>query len=116
MNKIKYCPVCRKQHDIKQNKCECGYEFVQVEEKVDATVQSSNTKVIVDNVPLWIWTFLAFITISITGWIHFVKFREDYPERSKAAKRGAISFYIFAGVCLLIYGLYLILASQGKIV
>ena len=76
MEKIKYCPKCRKQYGFDQEVCECGYEFVKIEEKEDATVQSSNTRVIVDNVPLWIWTFLGFITASITGWIHFVKFKE----------------------------------------
>lgn len=116
MQKIKYCPVCRKQCDINQKTCECGYEFVQVEEKVDATVVSSNTKVIVDNVPLWIWSFLSFITLSILGWIYVNKFKEDYPERAKSAKKGAIAFYITAGVCLLIYAFYAYLASQGKIV
>ena len=116
MQKIKYCPVCRKQVNIETEVCECGYQFVKVEEKIDATVQSSNTRVIVDNYPLWIWTFLGFISCSIAGWILFNKFKESYPERSKSAKKGAIAFYITAGVCLVIYALYLILASQGKIV
>ena len=116
MQKIKYCPVCRKQCDTNHEKCECGYEFVKVEEQEDATVQSSNTKVIVDNVPLWIWSFLGFITASVCGWIFYSKFRETYPERSKSAKKGAISFYIFAGVCVVIFLLYLYLDSKGKIV
>ena len=116
MQKIKYCPICRKQVNIETEVCECGYQFVKVEEKIDATVQSSNTRVIVDNYPLWVWTFLGFISASIAGWILYAKFRESYPERSKSAKKGAISFYITAGVCLLIYALYLILAFKGKIV
>lgn len=116
MQKIKYCPICRKQCDIKKEVCECGYEFVKVEETIDATVQSSNTKVIVDNVPLWVWAFLSFITASVLGWIYYGKFKEDYPERSRSAKRGAISFYIFLGVVILIYVFYVILDAQGKIV
>ena len=116
MDKIKFCPKCRKQCGLEQEVCECGYEFVKIEENEDATVQSSNTRVIVDNVPLWIWSFLGFITASITGWIHFGKFRESYPERSKAAKKGAISFYICLGVVLLIWAIYLILDKCGKIV
>lgn len=116
MQKIKYCPKCRKQYDINQEKCECGYEFVKSNVEVDETVQSSNTKVIVDNVPLWIWSFLGFITASVCGWIFYAKFMESYPERSKSAKKGAISFYIFVGVVILITVLYLVLDAKGKIV
>lgn len=116
MQKIKYCPICCKQYDINQEKCECGYEFVKLENKVDETTQNSNTKVIVDNVPLWIWSFLGFISASVCGWIFFGKFKESYPERSKASRKGAISFYVFLGVVLFIIALYLILDHQGKIV
>ncbi|MBQ4571543.1 MAG: hypothetical protein IJB21_07590 [Bacilli bacterium] len=116
MQKIKYCPKCQKQYGINQEKCECGYEFVKLESHEDETVQSSNTKVIVDNVPLWIWTFLGFITESVCGWIFYAKFRESYPERSKAARKGAISFYIFLGVVILVTVLYLVLDAKGKIV
>ena len=115
MEKVKYCPKCKKQHPLNTKHCECGYNFVVLENHVDETVQTSNTKVIVDNVPLWIWSFLGFITLSICGWIFFAKYREDYPERSKSARSGAIAFYIFAGSCLVIYLLYLYLNSQGKI-
>ncbi|MBR6516843.1 MAG: DUF4234 domain-containing protein [Bacilli bacterium] len=115
MEKIKYCPKCKKQHPVSAAHCDCGYNFVMVNHNVDETVQTSNTKVIVDNVPLWIWSFLGFITCSICGWIFYGKYREDYPERSKSAKSGAIAFYIFEGSCLLIYVLYLILSKQGKI-
>lgn len=116
MQKIKFCPICRKQYDIEQEKCECGYEFVKLEVQVDETVQSSNTKVIVDNVPLWVWSFLSFITASIYGWILYAKFKESYPERSKSAKKGAITFYIFVGVVFFITAIYLVLKAQGKIV
>ncbi len=116
MGKIKYCPICRKQCDINQQTCECGYEFVKVEQQIDATVQSSNTRVIVDNKPLWLWSFLAFITLSIYGFVLYAKFKEDYPARSKSALRGCISFFITLGVVLLIYLFYLILKSRGKIV
>ena len=116
MQKIKYCPNCRKQVNIETEICECGYQSVKVEEKEDATVQSSNTRVIVDNVPLWVWTFLGFITESVLGWVFYGMFKESYPERSKAAKRGAIAFYIFLGVSVTIYVLFIILALNGKIV
>lgn len=116
MQKIKYCPICRKKYDINQEVCECGYKFVKLEKEVDETVQTSNTKVIVDNVPLWIWKFLGFISASVCGWIFYGKFKESYPQRSKASKNGAISFYIFLGIVLSIYVLYLILDYQGKIV
>ena len=116
MQKIKYCPKCQKQYDINQGKCECGYEFVKLESHEDETVQSTNTKVIVDNVPLWIWAFLAFITESVLGWVFYGMFKNSYPERAKSAKKGAITFYIFVGVVVLITVLYLVLDAKGKIV
>lgn len=116
MEKIKYCPKCLKAHDINDKTCDCGFEFhVKEEAKVDATVQTSNTRVIVDNVPLWLWSFLGFITLSILGWVFFSKFKESYPERSKSAKRGAIAFYITFGVILFLFLLYKILEAKGKI-
>lgn len=115
MVNFKYCPVCQKQHSKDATKCECGYDFVVIKNGIDETVQNSNTKVIVDNVPLWVWTFLGFISCSVCGWIFYGKYRESYPERSRSSKSGAIAFYIFAGVCLLIFALYLYLNSQGKI-
>ena len=33
MEKIKYCPKCRKQYGFDQEVCECGYEFVKIEDK-----------------------------------------------------------------------------------
>ena len=74
MLKVKHCPKCRKEHPVSAKVCDCGYEFVQLLEREDATVQSSNTRVIVDNVPLWIWSFLGFITCSICGWIFYGKY------------------------------------------
>ena len=34
---MKFCPKCRKQYDANQEVCECGYEFVKIEEKEDNT-------------------------------------------------------------------------------
>ena len=110
--KFSWCDIS--EMELKRDEIPVFYRFL-LENHVDETVQTSNTKVIVDNVPLWIWSFLGFITLSICGWIFFAKYREDYPERSKSAKSGAIAFYIFAGSCLVIYLLYLYLKSQGKI-
>ena len=30
MEKIKYCPKCKKQHPVSVVHCECGYDFVMV--------------------------------------------------------------------------------------
>lgn len=117
MEKVKYCPKCQKVHPIDQEKCDCGYEFVKKEEPgVDATVATSNTKVIVDNTPLGLWSFIGFISLSIAGWILMFKFRKTYPERSKAAKKGAIGFYIFAGIILIIALIVILLDKQGKVI
>lgn len=116
MQKVKHCPKCRKQYSVSAKVCDCGYEFVQLVEKEDATVQSSNTKVIVDNTPEILWSFIGFISLSIAGFILSKVFKETYPVRAKNAKRGAIAFLITLGVCVLIFLLYLILKANGKIV
>lgn len=115
MEKVKYCPVCRKQHPVNQDKCSCGYDFIEKVQIIDATT-STNTKVIVDNTPLGLWTFIGFITLSIMGFVLFAKFKQDYPQRSKAALRGAIYALATITVVVLVYVLYLILNSFGLIV
>lgn len=114
MEKIKYCPVCRKQVKINEKKCSCGYEFIEQEVVEDAVV--SNTTVIIDNKPLGLWTFLGFISLSIAGFILFGVWKNSYPQRSKAALKGAISFLIFLGVAVIIALLYVVLDHFGKIV
>ncbi len=115
MEKVKYCPVCRKQYPADQKKCSCGYEFIE-EVQVEYNKSHDNTKVIVDNKPLGLWTFIGFITCSIMGFVLFAKFKQDYPQRSKAALRGAISFLVTLFLVVLVYVLYLILDSFGLIV
>ncbi len=115
MEKVKYCPVCRKQYPANQKKCSCGYEFIEEVQIEDATV-NTNTKVIVDNKPLGLWTFIGFITLSIMGFVLFAKFKQEYPQRSKAALRGAIYALATITAVVLIYVLYLILDSFGLIV
>lgn len=114
MEKIKYCPVCRKQHPEDAEKCACGYEFVKKE--VSDEVIDTNTKIIVDNKPLGLWSFLGFISLSIAGFVLFGVWKKSYPHRSKAALKGAISFLITVAVAITVYGLYLILDAFGKIV
>ena len=116
MLKVKHCPKCRKEHSVGAKVCDCGYEFVELVEKEDATVQSSNTKVIVDNTPEFLWSFIGFITLSIYGFILSKVYKESYPVRAKAAKKGAIAFLITLGSCIVIYLAYLILNAYGKIV
>lgn len=116
MEKVKYCPKCQKVHPVDATNCECGYEFyINKEEKIDHTVATSNARVIVDNTPVFIWSWGAFFTLSIMGWIWFKKFKEDYPVRSAAAKKGAITFYITLGVVVLIFLFLLYLKSTNKI-
>lgn len=115
MEKVKYCPVCRKQYPVNQDKCSCGYDFIEEVQVFDATT-TTNIKVIVDNTPLGLWTFIGFITLSIMGFVLFAKFKQDYPQRSKAALRGAIYALVTITVVVLVYVLYLILNSFGLIV
>ena len=117
MEKIKYCPKCQKIHSIEETKCDCGFEFfVPEKQEEDQTVATSNTRVIVDNVPLGIWTFLSFITASIAGWLFYFKFKETYPERSRHAKHGAVAFYITLGIVIAIALFIIILDSKGRVI
>lgn len=114
MEKVKYCPICRKQYNLNEKKCDCGYEFVVKEENEE--VVATNTKVIYDNKPLGLWTFLGFISLSIAGFVLFFKWRSSYPHRSKAALKGAISFISIVLLVALVAVLYLVLDHFGKIV
>ena len=88
MSNIKYCPNCQKEHNIDETKCSCGYEFVMVE-KVDETV-STNTTVIVDRVPGFLWSWVGFFS-RIAGLILYIVWKKKWPERSKRA--GSVALY-----------------------
>ena len=82
----------------------------------DIPITASEVDVIVDNTPEFLWSFLGFITLSIYGFILSKVYKESYPVRAKAAKKGAIAFLITLGSCIVIYVLYIILNAFGKIV
>ena len=116
MEKIKYCPKCMKVHPLDAKECDCGYVFkMKEEDEVDTTVATTNTKVIVDNKPTSLWSTGAFFTLSIMGWVWYKKFKDDYPIRAQAAKKGAISFYVFVGVVILILLFLAYLKANGLI-
>ena len=113
MSNIKYCPNCQKENHIDEAKCSCGFEFV-IKEVVDETV-STNTTVIVDNVPLFVWKIIAFFC-PIAGFILKYKYRNKYPERSKICGSVALGTTIFVACSILLIVLIVIGFLTGNII
>lgn len=113
MNSIKYCPNCQKENPVDQKTCSCGYEFV-VKEVVDETV-STNTTIIVDNVPSFVWKIVSFFC-PIAGLVLYFKFKENFPERSRICKKTSIGTLIFIGVSIIIIIAIIIGFLTGDIV
>lgn len=96
MSNIKYCPNCQAENNLEETKCSCGYEFVNIK-KVDETV-STNTTVIVDRVPGFVWSWIGFLS-PIAGLILYLVWRNKWPERSKRA--GSVALYTAIVVAVL---------------
>lgn len=88
MSNIKYCPNCQKEHSADATKCSCGYEFVIIE-KVDETV-STNTTVLVDRVPGFVWSWIGFLC-PIAGLVLYIVWKQKWPDRSRRA--GTVALY-----------------------
>lgn len=104
MEKVKYCPTCMKEYNVDQEKCECGYEFhvVKVEDEVAQT--STNTVIIDDNVPSFVWSLISFIC-PIAGFILAYLWVDKWPQRKPSLMKNAIGmsiFWFFAGLIFLL--------------
>ena len=105
MEKTKVCPKCMKEQSINAKKCEkCGFEF-HVKEEVDTVVVSSNTTIIDDPVPLFVWRLISFLLPPV-GFVLYIIWQKKWSNRSKACGVMALSMSIawaFVGiVCLLL--------------
>lgn len=109
MEKTKVCPKCLKEQNIKNEKCEdCGFEFYVKEEETEVTV-SSNTVVINDRTPIFLWKLISFLLPPV-GFVFYVIWREKWSNRSKASGVMALTMSIvwfFVGIIYLIiaYGI-----------
>lgn len=113
MSGIKYCPNCQKEHNINQTKCECGYEFVVIE-KPDENV-STNTTIIVDKVPGFVWSWVGFLS-PIAGLVLYILWKEKWPERAKRAGKVALYTTIIITVLVIIAILLFIGYKNGQVI
>lgn len=113
MEKIKYCPNCQKEHSVDDTKCSCGYEFV-IKEEVDETV-STNTTVIVDNVPDFVWKLVS-IFCPIAGLVLYIVWRQKWPERVKILGKFSLGMGIFYTLAIIFTIFVLIGLKTGDVV
>ncbi len=103
MAKTKVCPKCMKEQDINNKQCEdCGYELY-VKEETEVVI-SSNTTVIDDRTPLFIWQLIGFL-LPPAGFVLYVLWREKWSNRSKACGIMALTMsavWFVAGIVYLI--------------
>ncbi len=92
MSDIKYCPNCQKEVEASLKNCECGYEFYIKE--VEDEIASSNTTVIVDNVPEFVWKLIGLLC-PIAGLILAIVWRKKWVERSKILFKFSLGMIIF---------------------
>ena len=92
MEKVKYCPKCMKEHSVDTETCDCGFKF-HIVEVVDE-VASTNTIIVDDNVPQFVWSLISFIC-PIAGLILAYLWVDKYPQRKPVLMKMAIGMAIF---------------------
>lgn len=105
MEKTKVCPKCMKEQSIDAKMCDkCGFVF-HVKEETNTVVVSSNTTIIDDQVPLFVWRLISFLLPPV-GFILYIVWQKKWSNRSKVCGTVALCMSIvwaFAGiVCLLL--------------
>lgn len=103
MEKTKVCPKCMKEQKIEAKKCEqCGFEFHVKEQETEVTV-SSNTTIIDDSVPLFVWQLISFLLPPV-GFVLYIIWQNKWSNRSKACGKMALTMSIvwaFVGIVYL---------------
>lgn len=113
MSDIKYCPNCQKEVDASLKHCECGYEFYI--KQVEDEVASTNTTVIVDNVPEFVWKLISLLC-PIVGIILSFVWKKKWPERSKILFKVSLGMIIFLVVVAAIAIFVVVGKARGDIV
>lgn len=100
MEKIKKCPNCLKNVNEKTEKCSCGYEFYI--KPVEDEVAPSNTVVIYDPVPSFVWSLIATILPPL-GFFFAYKWQEKYQVRSKTSLNTALVMsFVWLAIAIII--------------
>ncbi len=103
MEKTKVCPKCMKEQSIKAEKCEqCGFEFHVKPENTEVVV-STNTTIIDDPVPPFVWKLISFLLPPV-GFVFYILWQNKWANRSKACGKVALTMSIawaFAGIVYL---------------
>ena len=113
MNSIKYCPNCQKENDIQNKNCECGFEF-HIKE-VEDEIASTNTVVIADPVPEFVWKLIG-IVCPIAGIVLACLWKEKWPERNKILFKVSLGMLIFITVVILLTIFVIIGKATGSII
>lgn len=103
MEKTKKCPKCLKNHDVNVEKCSCGFKFYI--KPVEDEAKPTNTVVIDDSTPMFVWQLISFILPPL-GFFFYFKWNQTWPNRSKTCGKMAfnmsIVWFVIGLICLLI--------------
>lgn len=113
MTNIKYCPNCQKEVDAESKNCECGFEFYIKE--VEDEIASTNTIVIADPVPEFVWKLIS-IVCPIAGIILSIIWKDKWPERKKILFKVSLGMLIFIAVAIALTIFVVIGKATGDIV
>lgn len=92
MAKTKKCPNCLETYDENIKKCEkCGYEFHVKEENEEVVV--SNTIVIDDPVPAFVWKLISFVFPPL-GFVFCFLWQNKWSRRAKDCGKMALAMSI----------------------
>lgn len=113
MTNIKYCPNCQKEVNVDEKHCTCGFEF-QIKE-VEDEIASTNTIVIADPVPEFVWKLIS-IVCPIAGIVLAILWKEKWPERKKILFKFSLGMLIFFAVAIALVIFVVIGKATGDIV
>lgn len=109
MEKTKFCPNCMQEYKIETEKCEkCGYDFHVVEVEDEVAVTSTNTTIIDDNVPQFVWSLIS-IVCPIAGFILAYLWVEKWPARNKILVKNSL----IMSIVWLVTGIIVLLLAIG---
>ena len=109
MEKTKKCPTCLKVHPENAETCECGFKFYI--KPVEDEIAPTNTVVLYDPVPSFVWRLIATILPPL-GFFFYFKWVEKWPTRSKESGRTAFVMSIVWMVVALIL-LFLVIGIKN---
>lgn len=91
MQNIKKCPKCLKENDINAESCSCGFKFY-IKPVVDE-IAPTNTVIIDDPTPIFLWQLISFILPPL-GFFFYFKWDEKWENRAKACGKMSLTMSI----------------------